>query len=237
VSRLDDPEVLRREYETEERFLRRSVYDAAIYEGPDPREHALVALFEARPQRVLDAGCGTGEFAERVARVLGVEVVGVDQSERMVELARTRGLEAQVADVRRLPFEDGEVDAASANWMLYHVADSDRGLGELARVLRPGGRLVAITNSVRHLEEIWGVDVALGFSAENGARALERHFTRVERRDVVGAATFVTRENLRGYLAAFERLHGRDETDRLAALDVPLRVTCRNAVFVADKAP
>jgi SAM-dependent methyltransferase len=237
VSRLDDPDVLRREYETEHRLVRRSLYDAAIYEGLDPREHALLALFEARPRRVLDAGCGTGEFAERVARVLGVDVVGVDQSERMVELTRARGLEAHVADVRQLPFEDGELDAVSANWMLYHVADLDRALGEAARVLRPGGRLVAITNSMRHLEEIWGVDEAFGFSAENGARALERHFARVERRDVGGGATFVTRENLRGYLAAFERLHGRDETERLAALDVPLRATCRNAVFVADKAP
>ena len=186
---------------------------------------------------MLDAGCGTGEFAERVAHVLGVEVVGVDQSERMVELTRARGLEAQVADVQSLPFADGEFDAVSATWMLYHVADLDRGLAELARVLQPGGRLVAITNSVRHLEEIWGVDDGLAIHADNGEEILGRHFARVERRDVVGAATFVTRENLRAYLAAFETLHGRDETDRLAGLDVPLRAMCRNALFVADKAP
>lgn len=234
---LSDPEVVRREYASEEHYLNRSLYEWAIYGGPDPREQALLALLEGRPQRILDAGCGTGEFAERAARVLGAEVLAVDQSERMVELARQRGLEAQVADIQTLPLRDGTFDAVSANWMLYHLPDVDRALAELARVLRPGGRLVAVTNSARHLEQIWGVDDGLGFSAENGADALSRHFAQVARSDVDGAAVFVTRENLLGYLAAFETLHGRDETWRAAGVDVPLHAVCHNAVFVADKSP
>ena len=230
--RLDDPEVVRSEYATDERFRRRSVYEWAVYEGPDPREHALVALLEVRPRRILDAGCGTGEFAERAASVLGAEVVGLDQSERMVELTRARGLEAHAGDVQRLPFRDGEFDAASANWMLYHLPDLDRGLSELARVLRPGGRLVALLNDEEHLLELWGRD-ELAF-ADRCEEGLRRTFARVERRHVRGAATFATREALRAYLAAFEMLHGRDETGRADELPVPLRVRCHNAVLVAD---
>jgi SAM-dependent methyltransferase len=232
--RLDDPEVVRAEYATDERFRRRSLYEWAVYEGPDPREHALLALLEARPRRILDAGCGTGEFAWRAASVLGAEVVGLDQSERMVELTRSRGLEAHVGDVQRLPFGEGEFDAASANWMLYHLPNLDRGLSELARVLRPRGRLVALLNDEEHLLEIWGRDEA-GF-ATVCYEALTRRFERVERRDLRGSATFATREALRGYLAAFETLHGRDETGRADELPVPLRVRCRNVVLVAETA-
>jgi SAM-dependent methyltransferase len=232
--RLDDPDVVRAEYATDERFRGRSVYAWAVYEGPDPREHALVALLEARPRRVLDAGCGTGEFAERAASVLGAEVVGVDQSERMVELTRARGLQAHLGDVQRLPFRDGEFDAASANWMLYHLSDLDRGLSEVARVLRSGGRLVALLNDAEHLREIWGRDE--DDFATVCYEALKRRFERVDRRDVRGAATFATREALRGYLAAFETLHGRDETGRAEDLPVPLRVRCHNVVLVAETA-
>ncbi len=235
--RLDDPRAVRAEYSTEQRFQRRSLNAWAIYEGPDPREHALLALHETRPRRILDAGCGTGEFAARAGHVLGAAVVGIDQSERMVELTRARGVEAQVAEVEELPFDDAEFDAVSASWMLYHLPDLDRGLTEIARVLRPGGRLVAITNSSRHLEELWGVDEALAFSAESGAEALTRHFERIDRRDIRGAAIFATREALRGYLAAFETLHGRDETARADDVEIPLRATCRNVVFVAETAP
>ena len=231
---LDDAALVRREYETEERQEQRSLYGWAVYEGPDPREHALLALAAGRPRRLLDAGCGTGAFAARAAGVLGVEVVGVDQSERMVELTRERGVEALVADVRRLPFPDGLFDAVSALWLLYHVDELDRALAEIARVLAPGGRFVSVHNSERHLAELWGRDTASTFTAENGADALRRHFWRVEAHEVRGAATFVTRDNLLGYLRAFEILHGRDETGRAEAVRLPLRVTCQNVVFVAS---
>jgi SAM-dependent methyltransferase len=183
---------------------------------------------------LLDAGCGTGEFAERAVRVLGCEAVGVDQSERMVELTCGRGVEAVVASVERLPFADGDFDAVAANWMLYHLPDLDHGLQELARVLRPGGRLVALLNDPEHLADLWGRDEE--DFATSCHKALEGRFEHVERRDVRGAAVFVTRDALRGYLAAFELLHGRDETPLAEAAALPLRVTCHNVVLVAAAA-
>ena len=88
---------------------------------------------DVAPQSVLEVGCGEGELAERVQRELGAEVVALDQSERMVELTRRRGVDARVGDVQDLPFPDECFDVAVAAWMLYHVPDLDRGLGELAR--------------------------------------------------------------------------------------------------------
>ena len=124
-------------------------------------------------------------------RELAVEVVAIDVSERMVELCRARGVDARVGDAQELPFGDAEFDLVVAAWVLFHLPDLDRGLAEIVRVLRPGGRLVAVTNSEHHLAEARskaGFSMAgqMTFSRENGERALRRHFTEVERTDVDG---------------------------------------------------
>ena len=150
--RLDDPEAVRAQYTTEVGLeTRRSLYVGG--EGDDPRDVAFAAVAEVVPQEVLEVGCGPGEFASRIQQELGCRVVAVDTSERMVALAGERGVDARVGDVQQLAFEAGVFDCVVAAWMLFHVPDLDRGLAELARVLRPGGRLVAVTNSERHLQE------------------------------------------------------------------------------------
>jgi SAM-dependent methyltransferase len=188
--------------------------------GADPREHALLAVAEHRPRRVLDIGSGDGEFAEWCARRLTVEIVAVDQS---VWLGET--------DAVGLPREDVDFDVVVANEVLPGVQELDIVLADLARVLRPGGRLVALTASERYLEPLlapW----PFAFSAEAGAGALERHFARVERRDVEGDVVFPTRDAVRGFLR---------EVDESAAVDVdalpePFHATVRTAVLVAEKA-
>jgi SAM-dependent methyltransferase len=188
---------------------------------------------------VLEVGSGRGELAERIVRELGVELVAVDQSERMVELARRRGIDARVGDVQDLPFEDGAFDCAIAAWMLYHLPDLDRGLAELARALKPGGRLVAVTNSADSLPELWGRFGDCGrrihtFNAENGAGALERHFSRVERREARGTVTFPNWEAARAYVAA--SITRADLADRFEHFDGPLVCSRLSVVFVAETA-
>ena len=233
--RADDTAFVRTQYETEDRLgARKSAY--ADSEGDDPREFAFQAIAEAKPRRVLEVGGGEGELAERIRNELGAEVVGIDQSERMVELQHSKGIDARVGDVQSLPFGDGEFDVVVAAWMLYHVPDLDRGLAELARVLKPGGRLVAVTNSIEHLQELW--DLArrassigrFNFSSENGEEVLSRHFARVERRDARGWATMDGPAIRRfgeswGDLSALVAVPERDE---------PLRVRRRSTVLVAE---
>jgi SAM-dependent methyltransferase len=156
----------------------------------------------------------------------------------MVELQCARGIDARVGDARRLPFEDGEFDAVLAAWMLYHVPDLDRALAEIARVLRPGGRLVAVTNAVGHMQELW--DLArrdtcmrrLTFRSENGEESLRRHFARVERRDVRGWLT-MDDAAVRSYAGSWDDL--ASAADALP-LDEPLRVRRVSTVFVAETA-
>jgi ubiquinone/menaquinone biosynthesis C-methylase UbiE len=189
------------------------------------------------PRRVLEVGGGEGELAERIVDELGAQLVGVDQSERMVEIQRNKGLDACVADVQELPFGTEEFDVVLAAWMLYHVPDLDRALAEIARVLRPGGRLVAVTNAVDHMQELW--DLAgrepsirrFTFRSENGEEALRRHFADVERRDIRGWLT-MDDEAVRGYAESWD-----DLAPAAAALPLaePLRVRRASTIFVAGK--
>jgi SAM-dependent methyltransferase len=233
---LNDADVVRTEYASERGLTGRMVaYRFA--DGPDPRRLALDALAEAAPRRVLEVGCGTGDLTERIVGELGVELVALDQSERMVELTRERGIDARVGDVQQLPFEDASFDAALAAWMLYHVPDVGRAIAELARVLRPGGRLVAVTNASTHLAElrqlVGAPPAAWPFSAENGEEQLRRAFSRVERRDAFGWITFPGRAEVEEYVEATRTLWP-DAPPRYA-VDGPLRVRRAPVVFVAER--
>ena len=235
---LNDPEVVARDYATETRLLdRRSIYENRV--GPDPHDVLWDEIVAAAPGRALEVGPGPGEVSERMQRVLGVEVVAIDVSERMVELARERGVDARVGDVQDLPIGDGEFDLVVAAWVLFHPADLDRALAEIARVLRPGARLVAVTNSEYHLAEARehaGISMVgrMSFSRENGAESLRRHFARVRRTDVEGTVTFSDGEAIRAYVRAL--VTWSHAADGVPDLDGPLRATTRNTVFVAEKA-
>ena len=192
---------MRREYASEERLLAR----ASIYAGTglDANDALIDTIAERNPDDVLEVGCGPGRLAERLRVERGIRVTAVDTSERMVALARARGIDARLGDVHTLAFGDASFDVVIAAWMLYHVADLDHGLREIARVLRPGGALIATTNSEQHLGEMWrlvGLDgYPLPFNAENGAAILGRHFAHVDQQDVSGTVNFPDREAIRNY--------------------------------------
>lgn len=232
----DEASFVREQYATPDNLrARKSAYVNA--EGDDPRQFAFEAVAAAQPRGVLEVGGGEGELAARIKNELGVEVVGIDQSEAMVAEQRAKGIDARVGDVQQLPFADGEFDVALAAWMLYHVPDLDRGLAELARVLKPGGLLVAVTNGVDHLQELW--DLAqrasrigrFNFRSDNGEEVLLRHFATVERRDARGWVT-MDDETVRRFAASWDALA---PLVRIPPLGEPIRVRRHTSVFVARK--
>jgi demethylmenaquinone methyltransferase / 2-methoxy-6-polyprenyl-1,4-benzoquinol methylase len=122
------------------------VYDAmnrVMTAGLDVRWRRLAAERVVRPgDRVLDACCGTGDLA-RAAREAGAgEITGLDFSPRMLERARRKLPEATFVegDLLALPFDEGSFDAATVGFGVRNVADLDRALAELRRVLVSGGR-------------------------------------------------------------------------------------------------
>lgn len=107
---------------------------------------ALRAINAREGMKILDAGCGAGGACVEADK-MGCEVVGVDASAALLEAARERlpAVRFQESDLESLPLNDSEVDAAIAVNSVLYADDVARAVGELARVTRPGGRVV-ITN-------------------------------------------------------------------------------------------
>ncbi len=102
---------------------------------------------------VLDVCCGTGDLTLELARRVGPEghVIGCDFSEPMLDLAREKatdrgagGVRFEWADALQLPYDAGRFDAVTVGFGVRNFADRERGLSEMARVLKPGGRLVIL---------------------------------------------------------------------------------------------
>jgi demethylmenaquinone methyltransferase / 2-methoxy-6-polyprenyl-1,4-benzoquinol methylase len=123
------------------------VYDVmnrVMTAGLDLRWRRLTAEAVVRPgDRVLDACCGTGDLAVADRRAGAGKVTGLDFSPRMLERARRKSSEIAwvEGDMLDLPCEDASFDAATVGFGVRNVADLERGLAELVRVLVPGGRI------------------------------------------------------------------------------------------------
>jgi demethylmenaquinone methyltransferase / 2-methoxy-6-polyprenyl-1,4-benzoquinol methylase len=153
---------------------------AAVFSfGQDPRwRRSMVKAVRARPdERVLDVATGTGLVAEALVRRYGCTVVGLDQSAEMLEAARARlardpplgeRVSLVLGEAERLPFADGEFDHLTFTYLLRYVDDPGATLRELARVVRPGGRVASLEFGVppsRVWRALWSVYTRVGLPA------------------------------------------------------------------------
>jgi SAM-dependent methyltransferase len=144
VDRTDDPQFF-------VRFLDATRAPVLAMAGRDPA--AFFAYLDVHPgQTVLDAGCGLGDVAGLIARLVGPSgrVVGVDFSETMVREARRRSegtnlpVEFHQGDAMGLDFADDTFDRARVEQVLQHIPRPEKAIAELYRVTRPGGRIAVL---------------------------------------------------------------------------------------------
>lgn len=215
--------------------------------------------------RLLEVGCGTGAFwRENLDRIpSGWDVTLTDFSPGMLDSARAslsgseHPFQFTQADAQDLPFPDRAFDAVIANHMLYHVPDRPRALGEIARVLTPGGRLYAATNGPKHLVEIeaalsgsdndaswWREMSDMPFSLTNGAAQLEAEFSRVELRRYDDGLDIAETEPLVAYVRSTSRralLEGGEEARFVALVEREIaergcfHVSKDTGLFIATK--
>lgn len=169
--------------------------------------------------RMLELGCGNGSFWlenwDRISK--GMQVTLSDQSEGMLREAKkalpSSNFEFEVIDFHQIPKEDESYDLVLANHVLFYAQDLGKVLGEIRRVLKPGGRLVCSTYGSRHMKEISalvaGFDDRILLSAhslygvfgkENGGELLKHYFGQVEWREYEDHLLVTDAEDLIDYI-------------------------------------
>lgn len=204
------------------------------------------------PPRVLAAGCGAGHEARYIQERLGGEVVGIDTALPDGIAGEDDGLTLMEASVLALPFPDASFDAVFYHHVIEHVSDAPRSLGELNRVLRPGGWLyVGTPNRHRAVGYLGSYDASVRqkirwnlhdyrarlqgrFRNELGAHA---GYSQDELRRLIAAANFTDHRSLTRDYLHFKyggRLPGPVMT---AVADTPMRNVIAPGVYAVARRP
>ncbi|MGP8214821.1 MAG: bifunctional demethylmenaquinone methyltransferase/2-methoxy-6-polyprenyl-1,4-benzoquinol methylase UbiE [Bacteroidia bacterium] len=116
------------------------------------RRKAINLVKQYEPKDILDVATGTGDFAVEMMRLKPRKVIGIDIAEVMLELGRkkmerkglSKVIELKEADSENLPFPDNSFDLVSSAFGVRNFEDLEKGLSEMLRVLRPGGRILVL---------------------------------------------------------------------------------------------
>lgn len=116
------------------------------------RKRAVKMLVDVKPDRILDLATGTGDFAIALLALNPKEIVGMDISEGMLDVGRQKMkhrkfdhiISMKYGDSEALPFEDGYFDALTVGFGVRNYENLEKGLSEMLRVVRPGGKIVIL---------------------------------------------------------------------------------------------
>jgi arsenite methyltransferase len=171
TKRTDSPTCCSVFYEQE--WVRLLAENAFHPGGPDMTLRTVHAMGLAPGASVLDLGCGVGSTARLLATEMGLEVIGIDLSEANVARAQREAGNAAItfvqADAHCLPFADNTFDGVLGECVLSLFADEGRVLGEIHRVLKPGGRLGITDMAVNAELPADFCDAAAGWACLTGA--------------------------------------------------------------------
>ncbi len=217
----NDPQAVGQMYLTDEALrIRQETHE--LYSDPklDFTEWAIGSVKWQGDEVVLDVGSGPGRYYHALrARYPDVEYYACDLYAGMIQTHPAKNTLA-LADAQRLPYPDATFDVVMANHMLFHVYDVERALRELRRVVKPGGFVMATTNSIHTMPEFQALmrraitllsppgtaNVRVPgqhtdpFTLESGTRLFCRHFFAVVRYDLPRALVFPTAEPALAYL-------------------------------------
>jgi ubiquinone/menaquinone biosynthesis C-methylase UbiE len=143
----------------------------------------LIAFAEVQPgESVLDVGCGPGSLTEALGvHVRAERVAAIDPSEQFAAATaeRVTGADVQVGAAESLPWPDDTFDAALAQLVVNFMSDAEAGVGEMRRVVRPGGTVAACTwdysGGMTMLRTFWDAALALDSTAPDEARTMRLH--------------------------------------------------------------
>lgn len=215
MSEMNSEQVVKAQYKRPENLNTRiSIHQkySVNKQGFGPWIVAHYALHSS--MKVLELGCGTGNmWVGHLDLLQGSQLVLTDFSQGMLEAAQAHlgqhpGVSYELVDIQSIPYPDHTFDMVLAHMMLYHVPDLDKGLNEVRRVLKPGGKFHCATYGeqglLAHLARILhdsALDTASkAFTLQNGQGILEKHFDNVQRFTYEDALAVTNLDDLVDYL-------------------------------------
>lgn len=266
VKTFTNPDYLRnQQYKTADNLNKRASLHVRFRTNPYPwHRWVFDQVRELEDARILDVGCGPGYlWAENLDRIPASWLVHlIDLSFGMVKTAKKDIGEGKFSfsngDAQRIPSASNQLDAVTANHILFHVPEIERALSEIRRVLKPGGRLYATTNGFRNLIEIWewvaealpartdimsSRESILSFSLENGEEQLSRYFSKVKLihypdslviDEVQPIVDFVVSSNMQVSLSKGELARYKIFLEKKLRAEKALKITKDTGIFVAE---
>lgn len=186
--------------------------------------------------RVLELGCGTGDTWKSHGGLVNkcAELVLTDISEGMIEAARNNlkgfdNITYRVVDIQDIPFASNSFNIVIANMMLYHVPDLSKGLAEVKRVLRNGGRFHCATYGengiIKYIAELlkpYGATDTTNknFTLQNGRQILSQYFSEIDMREYIDSLAVTNVDDMVDYLASLTGMTSISGIDRATVKSV-----------------
>lgn len=190
----------------------------------------IMEHYEIRPGfRILELGCGTADMWKGKGHLIKdqVELVLTDLSPGMLTAARENtadfsGVRYQIVDIQDIPYPENTFDMVIANMMLYHVPNLQKGLSEVRRVLKSGGKFYCATYGQHGIMEFvnetlheYNIEGRIGdrFLLQNGGEILSTWFSKVERYDREDGLAVTNVRDFVSYVKSLTNLIGLDVVD------------------------
>lgn len=191
--------------------------------------------------KVLELGCGTGDMWKNRESLICAcsKIIISDFSEGMVATAKDNigsydNVEYKVLDIQEIPYENATFDIVIANMMLYHVPDIDKGLAEVRRVLKRGGRFYCATYGehgiIEYLSKIlseYRVEdkINKNFTLQNGHEILSRIFSSVEKKEYIDSLAVTNIDNMVEYIYSLSSMTSLNNIPKQVIKDILIKNT------------
>ena len=191
--------------------------------------------------KVLELGCGTGDmWKNRESLICSCsKIILSDFSEGMVATTKDNigsydNIEYKVLDIQEIPYKDATFDIVIANMMLYHVPDIDKGLTEVRRVLKRGGRFYCATYGehgiIEYLSKIfstYGVEdkINKNFTLQNGYKILSKTFSKVEKKEYIDSLAVTNIDDMVDYIYSLSSMTSLNSVPKQEIKDILMKNT------------